>query len=122
MAVRQAEESHFELHFPENSDRRRHRRYAIELSARFVFLTRGREVSRGSGCVVNLSRGGVLFESLTPFVPGRKVELMIDWPAKLDGRVPLQLRVTGKVLRAQGRRVAAAIERYEFRTAPQQAG
>lgn len=120
--MREAEESHFKPHFPEDSNRRRHRRYAIELNARFVFLTRGREVSRGSGCVVNLSPGGVLFESAAPVAPGRKVELTIDWPAKLDGRVPLQLRVLGKVVRAEGRRVAAVIERYEFRTAPQQAG
>ena len=82
-----------------------------------MFLTRAREVSCGVGRVRNLSRSGVLIESPTPVVPGRKVRLVIDWPAKLDGHVPIQLHVSGRVVRGSGCAAAAAIERFEFRTA-----
>jgi hypothetical protein len=64
----------------------------------------------------------VLINTLRPVVLGRKVRLVIDWPAKLEDRLPLQLHILGRVVRAEGCKVAAAIEYYEFRTAPQQAG
>jgi hypothetical protein len=47
---------------------------------------------------------------------GRMVELSVNWPARLDGTCPLQFVATGRVVRAEARRAAVRIERYEFRT------
>jgi hypothetical protein len=44
------------------------------------------------------------------------IELLIPWPALLDGTVPLMLLVTGKTAPADDELVAVNIERYEFRT------
>ena len=44
------------------------------------------------------------------------MEMSIEWPWLLDGKIPLQLIATGRGLRRQGLHFAAAFERYEFRT------
>jgi hypothetical protein len=44
------------------------------------------------------------------------MEMSMEWPSLLDGRVPLQLFAVGRVLRRGSSYFAAAFERYEFRT------
>ena len=44
------------------------------------------------------------------------VEMLLDWPCLLDGRIPLQLFAAGRVIRRGTSDFVATIERYEFRT------
>jgi hypothetical protein len=44
------------------------------------------------------------------------VEMSFEWPALLDGRIPLQLFAVGLVVRRRTSDFAATFERYQFRT------
>ena len=73
-------------------------------------------IATGVGETLNLSSGGVCFEAERPLPDGLMVELFIAWPALLNKAVRMGLRVTGDILRSEGRRIVVRIERYEFRT------
>ena len=63
-----------------------------------------------------MGSGGLLFTASEPLPEGKRVEVSVDWPARLDGRCALKFVATGHVVRTQGDAAAVAIERYEFRT------
>jgi len=44
------------------------------------------------------------------------IDASIDWPILLDGTTPLQLRVSGHVVRETAEGFAMTIEQHEFRT------
>ena len=99
-------------------DRRSHRRYDIALDLRWKVIWGPRVLEAGTGTTLNLSAGGILFEADRQLPPeGLKVELSISWPFLLDNQTPLQLVVTGRIVRALGRRTAIRISRHQFRTA-----
>jgi len=45
------------------------------------------------------------------------VQISIAWPALVNGVAPLQLVVAGRVVRADGSRVAVHVSQHEFRAA-----
>ncbi len=100
---------------PIAAERRLKFRYPLELGVRFRSFAAGTGFS-GTGLVVNLSSGGVLVASERQVTEGALVEMSIEWPSLLDGRVPLQLIVIGRVLRLEASHFAATFERYQFRT------
>jgi hypothetical protein len=71
----------------------------------------------GTGTTVDVSSGGLLLEIGQELAPGVMIELSIAWPVLLHNVAPLQLVVAGRVVRAQGRRVAVRMIQHEFRTA-----
>jgi len=64
---------------------------------------------------VNMSSHGILFVDDQTLRQGTRVEVVVDWPLKLDGEVPLKLIVLGSVVRSEKGCVALAIQRHEFR-------
>jgi PilZ domain-containing protein len=101
--------------WPVPAERRLKFRYPVDLNVRLRFSA-GRASFSGAGLVVNISSGGILVASEDQLVVGALVEMSIEWPALLDGRVPLQLVATGRVLRREASYFAAAFQRHEFRT------
>jgi hypothetical protein len=100
------------------ADRRAARRYDIALDLRWKVIWGRRTWGTGTGTTLNLSSGGILFEADRQLSPeGLKVELSISWPVLLDNQTPLQLVVTGRIVRALGRRTAIHISQHQFRTA-----
>jgi hypothetical protein len=70
----------------------------------------------GSGKTINMSSSGLLLVTDRILSPGRRVEVMVDWPVKRAG---LKLVIFGEVVRVvtEGATQAAVrIERHEFRT------
>jgi hypothetical protein len=65
---------------------------------------------------VNLSSCGVLFEAQDPLPLGKRIELSIAWPARLDENAGLTLRVIGRIVRTEENLVSVAFSHYEFRT------
>jgi hypothetical protein len=98
-------------------DRRRDKRYALELNVRWKLIRRRRLLENGEGRTVDLSSGGVLFDAGRPLPPGLNVELSITWPVMLHNVAPLQLLVYGKIVRSDGRFTAVRMVQHEFRTA-----
>jgi len=98
-------------------DRRRDKRYGLELELRWRLIRRRRVLESGEGRTVDVSSGGILFDAGRPLPAGLNVELSITWPVMLHNVAPLQLLVTGKIVRSDGRRTAVRMVQHEFRTA-----
>ena len=49
-------------------------------------------------------------------LPGRRIELSINWPAQLDNKCALKLVARGRVVRSQPDCAALEILQHEFRT------
>lgn len=98
-------------------DRRADRRYNLALDLRWKLVRRRKVLETGNGRTLDLSSSGVLFDAGRPLPVGLNVEVSIAWPALLHNIAPMQLVVTGKIIRAEGLRVALRIVQHEFRTA-----
>ena len=98
-----------------HGDRRADRRYAFEMPLHFLSQS-GRLSFSGSGFTKDLGRKGILFVSDDPPPANANVELQIEWPFLLQNVCPLELRVTGRVLRTDRRGTVVRFNSYEFRT------
>jgi hypothetical protein len=100
---------------PEVLERRSKVRFPLELRVRYRSLAK-RCPAAGTGTVMNMSRSGLLVSSQHDISEGVRIELNIEWPSLLDGRVPLQVVTTGRVVRCEPSRFAVVLARYQFRT------
>ena len=91
-------------------------RFPLELQVRYQSLGRGRTLT-GVGWVVNISSDGVLVSCQHEVRKGTRMNLHIEWPSLLDGRIPLQLVVVGRVVRSGTCSFALVLVRYQFRLA-----
>ena len=96
-------------------ERRRSERFPLELAAHYQCVMRKAASESGDGVTVNISSTGVLFTSDQNLQNGRRIELSINWPAKLDQKVPLKLIVLGRIVRTEPGRAAVDILQHEFR-------
>jgi len=97
-------------------NRRADRRYDLRLELRWKLIRRRRILEAGQGNTIDFSSGGVYFEATRPMPVGLNVELSISWPVLLHNVAPLQLVVTGKIVRSDGLRTAIHMTQHEFRT------
>jgi len=97
-------------------ERRAKKRFTIERPIRYRFLYGASLGQVASGRALDASSNGIWIETDDELRIGDPLELLIDWPAQLNGLVPLQLVTAGCVVRVSGNRAAVSIERYEFRT------
>ncbi len=95
-------------------DRRLARRYPITADVEFTALGSDGVALQGFGRTVNLSTGGVLFESDEVLQAGMRIELVIAWPARLNNAVALNLCVSGRVARSTANSHAIRIREHEF--------
>ena len=102
-------------------ERRSRVRFPFELRVQFRSLDPGYR-PWGTGRLINMSSGGLLVSSQHEMIIGTRVELNIDWPTRLDGRLPLQLIAAGTITRCDSFGFAAVLERYHFRLAGGAAG
>jgi hypothetical protein len=110
----------FCINGPIRPERRLKSRFAFDLSVRFRVLC-GTPCYSGVGRAINVSSGGVLVSteqagSHHHLRLGAQVEMSFEWPAMLDGKIPLQLFAVGAVVRYTTSAFAATLVRYEFRT------
>jgi hypothetical protein len=101
---------------PPTVERRAKKRFTIERPVRYRFLYGTSLGQVASGLALEASSNGVWLEAEQELRIGDPLELLIDWPAQLNGLIPLQLVTAGCVVRVSGRKAAVSIERYEFRT------
>jgi len=98
-------------------ERRAARRFPIEQEVLYRVLDHRVAVPEsGVGRTLDISSGGVLFETEQRLRSGKRVELSVNWPALLEGACPLKFVAMGRVVRADDKRAAMHIEQYEFRT------
>jgi hypothetical protein len=65
---------------------------------------------------VNISSNGLLFEDNGTLQPGQRVLVSVEWPARLDRRIPLNLVLEGRILRSGNGQAVLKIYKHEFRT------
>ena len=99
-----------------SSDRRSSIRVAVNLEVRYSVAGRRGPVETGSGRTIDMSSSGLSFTADRPLLVGQKLDVSIDWPARLDEDVQLQVVVSGVIVRTTGAVIALRIERHEFRT------
>jgi len=98
-------------------DRRRDRRYQLQLDLKWKLIRRRRVLDTGTGHTVDLSSGGILFDAGRHLPEGLNVELSVSWPVLLHNVAPMQLVIAGRIRRSNGRLVAVESVQHEFRTA-----
>ena len=69
------------------------------------------------GRALNMSSGGMLIGRTHDLGVGEVVEVRIDWPLRLEGRIGLQLVAVGKVVRCGLADFAVLFSQHQFRTA-----
>lgn len=99
---------------PANAPLARDRRSALRFpfSASLKYELDGRI---GAAVTLNMSSGGIGLQADSILPAGKSIRLFMNWPAELDGRLPLSLVIDGKVLRSTLSSTAVTISRYEFR-------
>lgn len=103
-------------HQNEQNDRRRTDRFPIEREVRYKVLNKRSGEEGGDGKTVNISSDGVLFSCQHMLLPGRRLEVAINWPAQLNNKCALKLVARGRVVRFENGLAAIEILQYEFRT------
>src|ERR1035441_7462245 len=99
-----------------NGDRRRDRRYQLQLELKWKLIRRRRVLDRGTGKTVDVSSGGIIFDAGGHMPEGLNVELSIAWPVLLHNVASMQLVATGKIVRVNGHQLAIQTTQHEFRT------
>ena len=101
----------------EKNDRRDSHRFPIELGVRYKVVNRKNDGDKmGFGKTINISSTGVLFTTDQLLVPGRPLELYMNWPVLLNSTVALKLVALGRVVRCEKGKAAVKFHQYEFRT------
>lgn len=104
----------------DKKDRRDSDRFPIERDIRYKVLGK-RSDEVGSGKTLNISSSGILFTKEHLLVPGKRLEVTVNWPVSLNNKCNLNLIARGRVVRTERGRAAIKIQQYEFRTAAMQA-
>lgn len=65
---------------------------------------------------LNISSNGLLFEDHGTLQPGQHVLVTVEWPARLDQRIPLNLILEGRIVWTAEGLAAMRVHRHEFRT------
>jgi hypothetical protein len=98
-------------------ERRASKRFAIEQEVLYKIMDhRAIAPESGAGKTLDISSGGVFFETVQRLRSGKRVEVSVNWPVALEGGCPLKFVAVGRVVRAEDTRAAMLIEQYEFRT------
>ena len=97
-------------------DRRKTQRYEGAMELRFQRQDPDGTMHVGHGTTVDLSRGGLRFNSEEAVAPGMELALQVVWPVLLQNICPLELFVKGTVSAVTQRGTILLIRRYEFRT------
>jgi hypothetical protein len=98
-----------------SGDRRKDRRYDLQMDLRFSYQDRGITYV-GHGITLDISRGGVCFQTACSPHIGIDLELHVAWPFLLHGICPLELVIRGEVVRSNKGLVALRMRSHEFQT------
>jgi PilZ domain len=100
-------------------DQRANGRYPIALEVQYKLLRGDRVIRVGCGRTLNISSGGVLFETDELLPPTGVVEVAIKWPFLLRKVCSLKLVMRGRIVRRDYPTKATAVraQSHEFRTA-----
>ena len=97
------------------SDRRSHRRFAIQTAMRYRAANGPLNAAWKNGRVLNMSASGILIEVPDSLAVGTKLELSMDWTGLYHGRQNMRLFLIASVNRTDSRGIALRILSNRFR-------
>jgi c-di-GMP-binding flagellar brake protein YcgR len=97
-------------------ERRVNRRYDIRLPLHYRVSQKGVPVRTGSGMTCDLSTSGIGFRCRRPLPVGAHIEMTLAWPAKFEDLYPMDLIITGFVVRSDSGRTAVRMTSRRFHT------
>ena len=97
------------------TERRAARRYELHLPIHFRVSQKGAVARWGSGVTREMSTTGLSFRCRKPVAVGSHVEMIVDWPAKYADDQPIDLQLTGFVVRSDNSRTAVRVTSRRFR-------
>ena len=98
-------------------DRRQHRRYCLRLPVQYRVSLKGESPRSGSGMTCEMSTTGLSFRLRRPLPIGAHIELVVNWPAKYADLYPIDLQITGFVVRSDTGRAAVSMTSRKFKIA-----
>lgn len=106
-----------EAHESDNAlDRRGSLRFPLRLALSYRTFNPASCYCSSPAKTVNISSNGLLFEDHGTLHPGQHVLVSVEWPARLDHRIPLNLILEGRVVWAANGYAAMRVHRHEFKT------
>ncbi len=96
-------------------ERRTTRRYDLHLPVHFRVSQKGAVARWGTGTTREMSTTGLSFRTRKPLPIGAHVEVIVDWPAKYADEQPIDLQLTGFIVRSDSSRTAVKVTSRRFR-------
>jgi len=96
------------------SDRRGTRRYDLHLPIHYRISQKSESSKWGAGTTKEMSTTGLSFRTRKALPVGSHIEMIVDWPAKYDEQ-PIDLQLTGFIVRSDTGRTAVRITSRRFR-------
>jgi hypothetical protein len=95
-------------------NRRRVQRFNLRLNLRYRVSEKGIEHRWSTGTTRDLSREGLGIKPRRALTVGSHIEIRIEWPARYDDVHPVELHITGFVIRSENGRAAVRIGSHRF--------
>jgi c-di-GMP-binding flagellar brake protein YcgR len=95
-------------------NRRQVQRFNLRLNLRYRVSEKGIEHRWSSGTTRDLSREGLGIKPRRALSVGSHIEIRIDWPARYESVHPVELQITGFVIRSENGRAAVRISSHRF--------
>jgi len=96
-------------------ERRANKRYELRFPLRYRISQKGVPAYSGISLTLDLSASGIAFRCRKSLPVGSHIELLVDWPAKYRDAYPIELHVTGFVLRSANGRTAVRMTSHRLR-------
>ena len=98
-----------------STDRRQNRRYELRLPLHYQVAEKGAMPRSGSGNTCDLSSNGLSFRCRRPLPVGAHIEIGVEWPSKYGDLYPIELQITGFIVRSVGGRIGVRVTSRKFR-------
>ena len=97
---------------PFHLDRYSSPHYPLRLKLTFSAVTP--PICSGDGETLRISSNELMFTTNESLAVGQCLQVLLDWPACLENRIPLKLVVSGRILRSGDGQSAMTIDNHEF--------
>jgi hypothetical protein len=92
------------------------RRFPIQEEVRYKCLKGSRTFAIGVGKTLEVGSRQLCFTTEQPLKLNQRLEITMNWPARLDSTCLMKLVILGRVISSEPESVVVRIDRHEFRT------
>jgi hypothetical protein len=96
-------------------DRRDSVRYALQLRMRYRVMDGDKVLWSGNSMTEDLSRTGVRFQACHEIPADSRLEIAVEWPVPFGGIYPMELDLTGSIVRRNDGEWVARVAHWRFR-------